>query len=119
MSHGKWVGLVAGTILALGWGASRAAAQAPDGAALYRQNCRSCHGLRGIPPQRMMSLYPSLKAIGDSAFLRTRSVDSIVAVLRHGAGRDMKSFADRLSPDEIAAVAKFVKTLASDSTHAP
>jgi mono/diheme cytochrome c family protein len=67
----------------------------------------------------MMSLYPSLKAIGDSAFLRTRSVDSIVAVLRHGAGRDMKSFADRLSPDEIAAVAKFVKTLASDSTHAP
>jgi mono/diheme cytochrome c family protein len=111
--------LAAGVILALGFGSSKALAQTPDGAALYRQNCRSCHGLKGIPPQRMMSVYPSLKAIGDSAFLRTRSVDSIVAVLRHGAGRDMKSFADRLSPAEILAVAKFVKTLVSDSTHTP
>jgi cytochrome c553 len=31
----------------------------------------------------------------------------------------MKSFVDRLSPDEMAAVAKFVKTLANDSTRAP
>jgi mono/diheme cytochrome c family protein len=111
--------LAAAAILALGLGFSNALAQAPDGAALYRQNCRSCHGLKGIPPQRMMAVYPSLKAIGDSAFLRARSVDSIVAVLRHGAGRDMKPFADRLSPAEILAVAKFVKTLASDSTHTP
>jgi mono/diheme cytochrome c family protein len=111
--------LAAGVILALGFGPSNALAQTPDGAALYRQNCRSCHGLKGIPPQRMMSVYPSLKAIGDSAFLRARSVDSIVAVLRHGAGRDMKSFADRLSPTEMTAVAKFVKSLASDSTHTP
>jgi mono/diheme cytochrome c family protein len=67
----------------------------------------------------MVSVYPSLKAIGDSAFLRTRSVDSIVAVVRRGVGRNMKSFVDRLSPDEMAAVAKFVKTLANDSTRAP
>ncbi len=108
-----------GLIVGLALGPSNAAAQAPDGAALYRQNCRSCHGLKGTPPQRMISVYPSLKAIGDSAFLRTRSVDSIVAVLRHGAGRDMKSFAGRLSPDEMVAVATFVKTLASDSTRTP
>ena len=111
--------LAAAVILALGFAPSNALAQTPDGGALYRQNCRSCHGLRGIPPQRMLTVYPSLKAIGDSAFLRTRSVDSIVAVLRHGSGRDMKPFADRLSPAEILAVAKFVKTLASDSTRTP
>jgi mono/diheme cytochrome c family protein len=106
-------------ILALGLGPSNALAQEPDGAALFRQNCRSCHGLKGTPPQRMVAIYPSLKAMGDSAFLRARSVDSIVAVLRHGAGRDMKSFTDRLSPAEMTAVAKFVKSLASDSTRAP
>lgn len=111
--------LGAGLILALGFGPSTASAQAPDGAALYRQNCRSCHGLRGVPPKRMVAIYPALKSLADSAYLRGRSADSIAAVLRRGAGRDMKSFADRLSPDEIAAIAKFVKTLASDSTRAP
>jgi mono/diheme cytochrome c family protein len=111
--------LAAAVILSFGLAPSNAAAQAPDGAALYRQNCRTCHGLRGTPPRSMVSVYPNLKAMGDSAFLRTRSVDSIAAVLRHGAGRDMKSFANRLSPEEITAVAKFVKALASDSTRAP
>ena len=113
--------LAAAVILSFGLGPSNAAAQAPppDGAALYRQNCRTCHGLKGTPPRSMVAVYPNLKAIGDSAFLRTRSVDSIVAVLRNGAGRDMKSFANRLSPEEITAVAKFVKALASDSTRAP
>ena len=111
--------LAAVVILALGLGASNALAQEPDGAALFRQNCRSCHGLKGSPPQRMVAIYPNLKVMGDSAFLRGRSVDSIVAVLRHGAGRDMKSFTDRLSPAEMLAVAKFVKSLASDSTRAP
>jgi mono/diheme cytochrome c family protein len=111
--------LAAAVILALGLGASNALAQAPDGAALYRQNCRSCHGLQGTPPKHMVSVYPSLKAIGDSAFRRTRSVDSIVAVVRRGVGRNMKSFVDRLSPEEMTAVAQFVKTLGSDSTRAP
>jgi len=111
--------LGAGFILALGFGPSKVLAQAPDGAALYRQNCRSCHGLKGVPPQRMVSVYPALKSLADPAYLKAVSVDSIAAVLRHGAGRDMKPFADRLSPAEILAVARFVKTLASDSTRAP
>jgi len=115
--HRTLLGL--GVILALAFGPSNALAQAPDGAALYRQNCRSCHGLKGVPPQRMMAIYPALKSLADSAYLRGRSADSIAAVMRRGAGRDMKSFADRLSPAEIAAIAKFVKTLASDSTRAP
>jgi mono/diheme cytochrome c family protein len=113
--------LAAAVILSFGLGPSNAAAQAPppDGAALYRQNCRTCHGLKGVPPQRMVAIYPTLKSLADSAYLRGRSADSIAAVMRRGAGRDMKSFADRLSPAEIAAIAKFVKTLANDSTRAP
>lgn len=98
---------------------ARAQTPAPDGAALYRQHCRSCHGARGTPPQRMVGVYPTLKAIGDSAFLKARSADSIVAVLRNGMGRDMKSFTGKLTPEEMAAVAVFVKGLASDSARAP
>jgi mono/diheme cytochrome c family protein len=67
----------------------------------------------------MVAIYPALKSLADSAYLRGRSADSIAAVLRHGAGRDMKPFADRLSPAEITAVAKFVKSLASQATLAP
>ena len=102
---------------------SRAAAQgaaAADGATLFRQNCRSCHGLKGAPPPRMVAVYPSLpKSIGDAAFLQTRSADSIAAAIRNGVGRDMKGFRERLSAEEIAAIAKYVKSLPSDTTHAP
>ncbi len=85
----------------------------PDGAALYRQNCRSCHGARGVPPARMLTIYPTLKTLADSTVQTRMTVDTIVAVLRHGRGKDMKPFADRLSPAEMTAVAKFVKTFAS------
>ena len=45
----------------------------------------------------------------DATVLSVRSIDSIVAVLNHGKGKDMKSFKDKLSAAEIAAVAKYVK----------
>lgn len=99
--------LTAGTSIAT----AQAAAAEPDGAALYRQHCRTCHGLKGVPTQRMMGLYPELKTLADSAFQAGLSVDSISAVVRRGAGRDMKPFADKMTPEEIAAVARFVKTL--------
>ena len=69
----------------------------------------------------MVGIYPTLKAINDSAFLKGRSDDSIVAVLRRGAGRDMKPFAGKLTAEEMAAVATFIRGLASarDSTRTP
>lgn len=107
--------LTAGTSIAT----AQAAAAEPDGAALYRQHCRTCHGLKGVPTQRMMGLYPELKTLADSAFQAGLSVDSISAVVRRGAGRDMKPFADKMTPEEIAAVARFVKTLVAgaDGAH--
>ena len=96
-----------------------AASSEPDGAALYRQNCRSCHGLKGVPPARMLTLYPTLTTLADSTLQKHMTTDSIVAVLRHGRGKDMKPFADRLSPAEILAVAKFVKTLSSAAPTGP
>lgn len=110
--------LVAGSVLALGLGASRAEAQQPDGAAIYKQHCRSCHGAQGVPAQRMLSLYPKLKSLADSTFLASLSTDSIAAVTRSGVG-DMKAYADKLSADEIAAVARFVKSLGDSTARQP
>lgn len=110
--------LVAGALLVVALPASRLEAHDPDGAALYKQHCRSCHGAQGVPTQRMVSLYPKLKSLADSAYLATLSTDSIAAVTRGGVG-DMKAYADKLSPSEIAAVARFVKTLADSTARRP
>jgi mono/diheme cytochrome c family protein len=109
---------VGGTILAVGFGAPGLQAQEPDGAALYKQHCRTCHGTQGVPSARMVSLYPKLRSLADSTYLATLSTDSIAAVTRSGVG-DMKPYADKLSPAEIEAVAQYVKTLASGSERQP
>jgi mono/diheme cytochrome c family protein len=104
--------LVACVLVGGGVGASHLSAQEADGAALYKRNCRSCHGSEGVPSARMLSLYPKLKSFADSAYLATLSVDSIVAITRTGVG-DMKPYADKLSPAEMEAIAQYVRTLAS------
>jgi mono/diheme cytochrome c family protein len=121
----SWLGAVFGAALVLSSGASVVAAQAPaaasepDGAALYRQQCRSCHGARGVPPARMLTIYPTLKTLADSTLQAHLTTDSIVAVLRHGKGKDMKSFTDKLSAAEMLAVARFVKSLGSPAPTGP
>ena len=104
--------LALGMELSLTLGTPVAAAQTPDGAAVYRQHCRTCHGGTGNPSQRMLGLYPKLKTLSDSTLMANLSVDSIVAVVRKGAG-DMKPFAEKLSPEEMTAVAQYVRTLPS------
>jgi mono/diheme cytochrome c family protein len=117
----KLEALALGAILALTVGASRAAAQAapaaqePDGQALFLQNCRTCHGAKGVPPARMTALYPALTPLAGISL----PADSIIAILQHGKGKDMKSFADRLSAAQMAAVAKFIKSLPAPTPGAP
>jgi mono/diheme cytochrome c family protein len=108
----KHLALAIGVALVLPMGARNAAAQAqaPDGQALYRENCRSCHGPTGVPTPRMAALYKNLLAL-DSAYLAGRSEDSIVAVLQHGIGRDMKSFKEKLTPDQMRAVTAYIRVL--------
>lgn len=108
---GHWGALVVATIAAVTLGAGRATAQEPDGAALYRQHCRACHGTKGVPPQRMLTVYPELKTLTDSGAFAKLPADSIIAAMRHGKGTRMKAFADELSADQMAAVAKFIRAL--------
>lgn len=88
-----------------------AAAQGPDGKALYDANCKRCHGVRGTPPQTMKKQFERI-ATFDAAFVTKHSTDSIVTVLTKGKNEDMKSFKDKLSHDDMLAVAKYVHELA-------
>jgi len=107
-------------LLTVGATARRLHAQAPDGKVLFEENCRKCHGVRGTPPKTMKEKFPKI-ATFDEAFIAKRSDDSVVKVLMKGVGKaeDMKSFKDKLSPDEMAAVAKYVRELASKPRPSP
>lgn len=94
--------------LLLGGAAAGLAAQAPDATGLYRENCRTCHGTAGKPTQRALSQYPKIPTM-DSAFFAVRSADSIVSILTHGKGKDMKSFTAKLTPAEMRAVAEYIR----------
>jgi mono/diheme cytochrome c family protein len=98
------IGVAAVSLLGVG----RLTAQAADGQSIYRDECRTCHGATGKPTQRAASQYKNMPTF-DAAFFANRSQDSIVAVLNHGLGKDMKSFKGKLSPEEVVAVAKYVK----------
>lgn len=105
-------GLVLAGMLLTVAGIRSAAAQEPDGQALYRENCKSCHGINGIPPERERTKYKKLRALGDSGFVSSLTQDSIVTILIKGIDKDMKSFKDKMTEPEIRAVATYVKELA-------
>lgn len=105
--------VVIGAALALTTGARTASAQAPDGQALFQQNCRKCHGATGTPTARMAEMYPELKPFSQMTGV---SADSIVMLMVNGAGKEMKSFKDKLTADEMKAVAQYVLTLAKPKT---
>ena len=104
------VGLALAMVSPTGAATAQGAA-APDGAALYRQNCRACHGARGKPSEQMKGVYADLVTLSDSAVQARLTVDGIETLLTKGNGKNMKPFTEKLSKDEIHAVAEFVKTL--------
>ncbi|MEP7325802.1 MAG: cytochrome c [Gemmatimonadota bacterium] len=91
---------------------ARLTAQTADGQTVYRDECKSCHGINGAPPERAVRLYPKIKKLGEGGFVSALSADSIVKILKHGIDKDMKSFSAKLSEDEIEAVAKYIRDLA-------
>lgn len=92
--------------------ATRLAAQATAPKDLYDANCKKCHGVIGTPPKAMKEKFPKI-ATFDAAFAVKHTEDSIVKILTKGKGEDMKSFKDKLSPAEMAIVAKYVLELAN------
>lgn len=106
------VGIFASLTLGASAAAQGPATPAPDGAALYRRLCSTCHGEAGTPPEAMKRLFPTLIVLSDSTFQAAVTADSIVAVLLGaGTGRHKKPYSDKMSRAEMVAVASYVKTL--------
>ena len=108
--------IFAAAMLAVAVPAARAIAQAPaaDAKTLYEDNCRKCHGVRGVPPKTMKEKFAKI-ATFDSAFVASHSQDSIVKVLTKGKNEDMKSFKEKLTPEQMHDVAAYVHQLGQKS----
>ena len=85
--------------------------QAPDGKAIFDAHCKKCHGATGKPSAAMKKLLPELP-VWDARFFAQRSDDQIVQVLMNGKGKNMKPVREVLKPEEMLAVAKYIRTLA-------
>jgi mono/diheme cytochrome c family protein len=77
-----------------------------DGAAVYKAKCAMCHGEDGVA-KKMAA--PS-RNLNDPKFQAEVSKEAIVTILTDGKGKK-KSMKDKLTPEEIAAVADYVKTM--------
>jgi mono/diheme cytochrome c family protein len=87
-------------------------AEPVSGESVYKEECKSCHGLNGVPPERERKKYKKLKTLGDSGFVSNLSADSITTILVKGIDKNMKSFKDKLSDPEMKAVSIYIKELA-------
>lgn len=82
------------------------------GKTLYEENCRKCHGATGVPSKVMMTKFPKIAAF-DAPFLTKRSDDSVVSVLtKGGSTKDMKSFKEKLTHEQMKAVAVYIRSFA-------
>jgi mono/diheme cytochrome c family protein len=82
---------------------------AAQGKTPYEENCRKCHGVRGVPPKTMRAKFPKI-ATFDATFFEKHSSDSVVTILTKGKNEDMKSFKDKLSHSEMVAVAAYIRS---------
>ena len=100
--------VAAGAVFSLQY-ASAAPVQDPPGKVPYEENCRKCHGVRGIPPKTMKVKYDKIPNF-DAEFFEKHSVDSIVKVLTKGKNENMKSFKAKLTPEEMKHVAEYLRS---------
>jgi len=84
-------------------------AAAQDGKALYEANCKKCHGATGAPSAAIKKMNPKIEVF-DAAFFAKRTDADLAKQIADGKDK-MKPFKDKLKPEEIAAVAKYTRTL--------
>ena len=81
-----------------------------DAKSLYLQNCARCHGADGRAGTAMGKLYDATN-LTDAQWWKTERINDkrLVSSIANG-GDGMPAFSKRLSKDQIAALAQFVKT---------
>jgi mono/diheme cytochrome c family protein len=93
-------------------GVCAGAQNAPDGQAVFKKKCVMCHGVDGKANTDMGRQLNALSLLSDD--VRKLSPDEMKQVITDGKD-SMPSFADQLSPEEIAAVIGYVRTLQKTS----
>ena len=79
---------------------------AEDGAALYKAKCAMCHSADGTA-KKMAE--PS-RNLQDPKFQEAVSKDDVAKIIAEGKGK-MKGMKEKLTPEQVEAVASHVKTL--------
>ena len=78
-----------------------------DGKKLYDSKCAMCHGTDGVAKK----MAAGSKNFNDPAWKKTATVEMIVKDTKDGKGK-MKGLGDKLSPEQMTAIAGYVLTLA-------
>lgn len=99
-------------VLFLSLGFYADAQDAPDGQAVFKSKCIMCHGADGQANTTMGRQVNAANLL--SADVRKLSAEEMKQVVINGKG-SMPSFTDQLSPEEIAAVVGYVRTLEKNS----
>lgn len=101
---------------AAAWPAAPLGAQAvePNGKALYLKNCKRCHGVLGDPTKDAIREDDKIPRLSDALFYTKNTDKELFKAIKEGKGRNMKSFAEKLSDEEIAAVLKYIHTLVKE-----
>lgn len=91
-------------------GQSAAIAAAPakvNAPAIYESKCQSCHGPKGEATQKGAGL-----SFADGEWTHGKELKTIVGIITDGVpGTAMKPFKDTLTPREIQALARYVRSL--------
>jgi cytochrome c6 len=77
-----------------------------DAGALYKKKCATCHGINGVPKK----FAKGSADFSDTAWKDSVSQEDLEKMISQGKGR-MPSFQDRLTEDQIRALAAYLKTL--------
>ena len=86
-------------------------AEEPDGKALYAKKCAMCHGADGVAKE--MFAKKGAKNFNDPAWQKEKTDADITKAITDGfPEKQMQPFKDKLKPEEIAAVIKYLRTLA-------
>ncbi len=81
---------------------------AADGAKLYNKKCAMCHGKDGVAK----SMAEGSANFNDAEFRENTSLEDIVCITTEGIpDSDMPAYEGKFSPEEIQAIAEYIKTL--------
>lgn len=94
------------TLLALAMVLAPTAGAAEDGKALFESKCAMCHGKDGVAKP----MAKGSKNFNDPAFQKEMTAASISKMIEDGKGK-MPASKGKLTPDQISAIAGYVKTI--------